>query len=75
VAKEEKNSRGSDGIVTYESARLAGAESELAVPLEHNEFDHPLVLNEIRRILFKHMNHPGQQYAGAVSSAADLLCR
>jgi pimeloyl-ACP methyl ester carboxylesterase len=42
---------GSDGIVSYRSAHLAGAESEKIVPAGHNLFSHPATVAEIKRIL------------------------
>jgi pimeloyl-ACP methyl ester carboxylesterase len=43
--------RGSDGIVSYRSAHLAGAESETIVPAGHDLFSHPATVAEIKRIL------------------------
>ncbi|KQP39050.1 triacylglycerol lipase [Pseudorhodoferax sp. Leaf274] len=42
---------GSDGIVPYASAHLAGAASERVLPSEHSVQEHPLAILEIRRIL------------------------
>ena len=44
-------SRGSDGIVTYESSHLDFAESELIIPAGHGGFAHPNAIVEIARIL------------------------
>lgn len=46
---------GSDGIVTYASSHLDGAESELIVPAGHNAFRHPQAVAEIIRILQQHL--------------------
>jgi len=42
---------GSDGVVSYRSAHLAGAESEKIVPAGHNLLSHPATVTEIKRIL------------------------
>ena len=42
---------GSDGIVSYRSAHLAGAESEKIVPAGHELFSHSATVAEIKRIL------------------------
>ncbi len=42
---------GSDGIVSYRSAHLAGADSEKIVPAGHNLISHPATVAEIKRIL------------------------
>ena len=44
----------SDGWVSYESAHLEGAESELLVPARHDAYSHPKAIAEIKRILFEH---------------------
>lgn len=41
----------SDGVVSYASAHLYFAESEIAVPTGHGGFAHPLAIQELRRIL------------------------
>jgi pimeloyl-ACP methyl ester carboxylesterase len=43
-----------DGLVSYESAHLAGAASEKIVPSGHLCQDHPEVISEVRRILSLH---------------------
>lgn len=42
---------GSDGVVTYASAHLESAESEVVVPTGHGGFANPLAIAELRRIL------------------------
>jgi pimeloyl-ACP methyl ester carboxylesterase len=51
-----RDSRGrpSDGYVTVESAHVPGATSELKLPIAHQQFDRPVALNEIYRILREH---------------------
>jgi pimeloyl-ACP methyl ester carboxylesterase len=45
----------SDGVVTLESARLGGVESELVIPFaNHSVQGHPLAIREVRRILLEH---------------------
>lgn len=41
----------SDGFVTYASAHIPGAESEVIVPTGHMAYTHPLAIAEIKRIL------------------------
>lgn len=47
---------GTDGIVTYKSAHLNGAESELIIKSSHNTQKMPAGIKEIRRILLKHLD-------------------
>jgi pimeloyl-ACP methyl ester carboxylesterase len=42
---------GHDGVVTLESARIGGVESELIVRSGHSTQSHPLTIREVRRIL------------------------
>jgi len=46
---------GDDGIVTYESAHIEGAESELVIRFGHSVQSHPQAIEEIRRILLQHL--------------------
>lgn len=46
---------GNDGVVAYESAHIEGVESEFIVRAEHSCQDHPFVIEEVRRILLKHI--------------------
>ncbi len=46
---------GNDGVVTYRSAHIEGVESEFIVRAGHSCQDHPLVIEEVRRILLKHI--------------------
>ena len=43
-----------DGLVSYESAHIAGASSEKIVSAGHHCQDHPEVIDEVRRILAEH---------------------
>ena len=45
---------GSDGVVPYRSSHLEGAQSELIVKHGHNVQQHPLAIEEVRRILLLH---------------------
>lgn len=47
---------GDDGIVTYESAHIEGVESELVMRFGHSVQGHPKAIEEIRRILLRHLN-------------------
>jgi pimeloyl-ACP methyl ester carboxylesterase len=55
-----------DGLVTYESGRLEGAESELIVSADHHLNHDAPVIEEVRRILRLHI---GAQHAGVVAEA------
>ena len=46
---------GNDGVVAYKSAHIEGVESEFIVRAEHSCQDHPFVIEEVRRILLKHV--------------------
>jgi triacylglycerol esterase/lipase EstA (alpha/beta hydrolase family) len=45
----------SDGVVTYDSSHVDGAQSELIVPADHSAHSHPKAIQEIRRILRLHL--------------------
>lgn len=45
----------SDGFVPYTSAHLDGVESEKIVPYGHSAHEHPMAVEEIRRILHEHV--------------------
>jgi len=47
--------RRGDGVVPFESARLAGAESELVIPWGHNVTASPACHAEVRRILLREL--------------------
>jgi len=47
---------GSDGVVSYESARMDDVESEVTVAADHTAVHgHPLAVLEVRRILLEHL--------------------
>lgn len=48
----------SDGVVPYTSSHLDGAESELIVPSNHGAHQNPQGIQEVRRILRKHVGAP-----------------
>ncbi len=50
----------SDGVVRYSSSHLATADSEKIVPAGHTPFHHPMAVEEIRRILYKHLKQSGR---------------
>jgi pimeloyl-ACP methyl ester carboxylesterase len=56
AAKEKLKKRGSDGVVKYESAHIDDVESEFIVDSGHSCQDNPLVIGEVRRILFEHID-------------------
>jgi hypothetical protein len=55
-----------DGVVSYKSAHLDTAISEIVVPAEHSYVHHhPLAVQEVRRILLEHCNCRPQARAAA----------
>jgi len=50
---------GGDGVVTYRSAHLDEAASELIVRSGHSVQSHPEAIEEIRRILLQHLGNAG----------------
>jgi len=57
----------SDGVVTYESARIDGVESELVIPFSgHSVQGNPVAIEEVRRILLEH--------AAAVCQSSGVAC-
>ncbi|MCB2173697.1 alpha/beta hydrolase [bacterium] len=56
AVKDLENYRESDdGVVEYQSAHLPGVESEFLVESTHSCQQHPLVIEEVRRILLQHL--------------------
>lgn len=52
----------SDGVVTYASAHIDSAESEIVVPADHfHVHHHPLAILEVRRILLEHLREADQR--------------
>jgi len=51
LGDQENPETGHDGVVTVESARIEGVESELIVRSGHSTQLHPLTIGEVRRIL------------------------
>jgi pimeloyl-ACP methyl ester carboxylesterase len=49
-----------DGVVEYQSAHLPGVESEFLVESAHSCQNHPLVIEEVRRILLEHLSENDQ---------------
>jgi len=47
--------QGKDGVVSYASAHLEGVESELVVRSEHSTQSNPQTIEEVRRILYRHV--------------------
>ena len=46
---------GNDGVVEYKSAHIDGVESEFVVRFSHSCQEHPFTIEEVRRILLKHI--------------------
>ncbi len=56
AVKDLENYRESnDGVVEYQSAHLPGVDSEFLVESAHSSQQHPLTIEEVRRILLQHM--------------------
>jgi hypothetical protein len=51
---------GNDGVVAYTSAHIAGVESEYIVRSPHDCLNQPLAIEELRRILLKHLISSGK---------------
>ena len=49
----------SDGVVPYASAHLDWAASETVIPFNHFCQDHPQTIEELRRILYLHLEESG----------------
>ena len=47
-----------DGVVEYDSAHIDGVESEVVVRSRHSCQSHPKTVEEVRRILLKHLSTP-----------------
>jgi hypothetical protein len=59
-----------DGVVPLDSARLAGASSEITVPADHMTIhSHPLSVLEVRRILLEHLAEVTPPGGGLPSTA------
>ncbi len=54
----------SDGIVPYWSSHLKGAQSELIVPGRHGAYDHPMAIEEMKRILELHLKSAKRKQPG-----------
>jgi hypothetical protein len=59
-----------DGLVTYSSSHLEGAESETLVPSGHYLMDHPETVAEIKRILDENIAHGRRSFKPAATLAA-----
>jgi hypothetical protein len=63
TASHDSRGRPSDGYVSVQSARLPGSVSDTLLPIHHRQFDRPVPLNVVYRILREH--------ADTVTSAAN----
>jgi pimeloyl-ACP methyl ester carboxylesterase len=60
-----------DGVVSYQSAHLDYAASEIVVAADHLEVHrHPLAILEVRRILLEHVSSPNLQPIATAPTAA-----
>jgi len=55
VKGDGKPEEGNDGVVAYVSAHIEGVDSELVVRSGHSAQNHPLTIEEVRRILLEHL--------------------
>jgi len=60
VKGDGKPEEGNDGVVAYHSAHIEGVESELVVQSGHSAQNHPLAIEEVRRILLEHLRGVAQ---------------
>ena len=56
IKGDEKPPDGEDGVVKYTSAHIDYVESEFIIRSGHSCQGHPLVIEEVRRILLKHLD-------------------
>ena len=57
-----RSKEGTDGVVPYDSAHIAEADSELVVPSDHfNVNHHPKAVMEVRRLLHEHLREAETQ--------------
>lgn len=61
IKGEEKPPEGDDGVVAYTSAHVDYVESEFIVRSGHSCQGHPLVIEEVRRILLEHLSSLSKQ--------------
>jgi len=61
---------GDDGVVTYRSAHLEGVASEFVVRSGHSCQQHPLVIEEVRRILLAHLEGQSSQWSALDNRAS-----
>jgi len=56
---DEEPPDGDDGVVKYTSAHIEYVQSEFIVRNKHSCQSHPLVIEEVRRILIEHLKEVG----------------
>lgn len=66
---------GNDGVVEYASASIKGVESEFIVRSEHSCQGHPFTIEEVRRILLKHVGIDNAWQAPAETVSAGAVSR
>jgi hypothetical protein len=59
IKGDDQPPSGDDGVIAYESAHVDYVESEFIVRSGHSCQGHPLVIEEVRRILLEHLNSIG----------------
>jgi len=59
IKDDVNNKEGNDGVVEYRSAHLPGVASEFIVKSPHSCQQHPLTIEEVRRILVEHQGAAG----------------
>ncbi|KJR99091.1 MAG: hypothetical protein VR65_16720 [Desulfobulbaceae bacterium BRH_c16a] len=66
---------GNDGVVGYQSAHIEGVDSEFIVRSEHSCQGHPFAIEEVRRILLKHVGIDNAWQAPAETASAPAVSR
>ena len=59
VVGDDPIEMGGDGVVKYTSAHIDGAESEIVMPYKHSMQSKPEVVEEVQRILHRHLRLSG----------------
>ncbi len=75
IKGDEEPPEGDDGVVKYTSAHVDYVESEFVVRSGHSSQGHPLVIEEVRRILREHLESVGGESREPNSSAPEELGR
>jgi pimeloyl-ACP methyl ester carboxylesterase len=75
IRSDSPPGHGTDGLVSYESAHVAGTTSEKLVSAGHLCQDRPEVIGEVRRILLEHLVDVGRAHRGVTPTGARTRSR